>query len=76
MVSKKIPKKVQESLVEDLISNIWNPTMDENESEEIYDQLDAEFQMKVDDAAGESCCSACGNSAYPKCKDSCSMYDD
>ena len=23
-----------------------------------------------------SCCVACGNPAYPRCKSSCSMFDD
>lgn len=44
--------------------------------EEVEEDEDDEFEDDEDDEEGVSCYSWCGNPDYPKCMDSCKMWDD
>jgi hypothetical protein len=73
-MSKKLTKTIQKQIVEDLI--VGMETMEEEEFDGLYNQLDAGYQIKVDEATEKFACGACGNPAYPMCKVSCPLHDD
>ena len=61
-MSKKLSKIQQEQIVVDL--TVEMETMDENEFEDLYNQLDIEHQMQVDQAASGFADNAIGSSSW------------
>ena len=65
--------KYNREIFEDDDGSIWEKWTDRSGMNEHYSELFSGLDDDSDDV--EEGCAACGNPAYPDCKDSCPLFD-